>query len=445
MDPLSISASIAGLISITDMIASKSYKYIKEARGASKEVKKLLEEITDLFGILNSLRLVAARYQEEHFDSTMQSQHIHTCHALLEKIKYRLDKADPSQVDENKTAFRQKASTFGRTLVWPFTSAETKALIAEVADQKATLSLALAADGMTTLIESLSQQKAQGEDIAEIRENIRAQRAEQALTLLSQERRRMLDTIGPFDPSGHQKIAIKLRQPGTGVWFTEGPQFQHWLETPKSKLWLYGIPGAGKTVLASSIVQAVCNKSGQSNGIAYFYCDYKDPKTHDPLIILGSLVRQLAIQDSRSLGALEKFYIHHFEESGATTGHSMTPEDLCSLIQSSSGFFDEVMIIIDALDECGSDRSKVMELLASLNGDGFNIKTLFTSRLETDIELHLGDYEKISIAATSSDLKLYVASEIESRSRKKTLRTRDPELKKEIMDRLVDGAEGMCE
>jgi hypothetical protein len=84
-----------------------------------------------------------------------------------------------------------------------------------------------------------------------------------------------------------------------------------------------------------------------------------------------------------------------------------------------------------------------VELLASLNADGFNIKTLFTSRLETDIELHLGSYEKISIAATNSDLKLYVASEIESRSRKKLLRTRDPDLKREIMDRLVEGAEGM--
>jgi hypothetical protein len=40
-------------------------------------------------------------------------------------------------------------------------------------------------DSRNTLIESLSQQKAQGEDIAKIRENIRAQRAEQALSLLS--------------------------------------------------------------------------------------------------------------------------------------------------------------------------------------------------------------------------------------------------------------------
>jgi hypothetical protein len=183
-------------------------------------------------------------------------------------------------------------------------------------------------------------------------------------------------------------------------------------------------------------------KSKVSTGLAYFYCDYKDPKTHDPLVILGALVRQLAIQNTRCLGIIEKFYEVHYAES-RTTGASVIPEDLCLLIQSLSSFFDEVMIIIDALDECGNDRSKVVELLASLNADGFNIKTLFTSRLETDIELHLDSYEKISIAATSSDLKLYVASEIESRSRKKLLRTRDPDLKKEIMDRLVEGAEGM--
>jgi hypothetical protein len=180
-----------------------------------------------------------------------------------------------------------------------------------------------------------------------------------------------------------------------------------------------------------------------SLGIAYFYCDYKDTKTHDPFIILGALARQLAIQNPDCLKTLDKFYELHYPESRSTTGPSIVPEDLCTLIQSLSTFFDEVMIIIDALDECGNDRSRVVELLASLNADGFNIKTIFTSRLETDIEIHLESYEKISIAATSSDLRLYVASEIESRSRKKLLRTRDPDLKREIMDRLVDGAEGM--
>lgn len=148
MDPLSISASIAGLVTITEMIAGKSYKYIKEVKGATKEIKGLLDTITELFGILNSLRLVSARYENEDFECTMQTQHIHSCHSLLERIKERLDKGDPSQVDETKSNLRQKASRVGRTIVWPFSTTETKSLIAEVAAHKSTLSLALAADGM---------------------------------------------------------------------------------------------------------------------------------------------------------------------------------------------------------------------------------------------------------------------------------------------------------
>jgi hypothetical protein len=55
----------------------------------------------------------------------------------------------------------------------------------------------------------------------------------------------------------------------------------------------------------------------------------------------------------------------------------------------------------------------------------------------------LKEHTAIPIAATNSDLRLYVASQIEVRTKQNKLRTRDPELKKEIMDRLIEGAEGM--
>lgn len=50
------------------------------------------------------------------------------------------------------------------------------------------------------------------------------------------EKKKILDAIGPFDPSRHQKIPFKLRQHGTGVWFTEGEQFKQWLKSPNAKL-----------------------------------------------------------------------------------------------------------------------------------------------------------------------------------------------------------------
>jgi len=102
------------------------------------------------------------------------------------------------------------------------------------------------------------------------------------------------------------------------------------------------------------------------------------------------------------------------------------------------------MIVVDGLDEITNDRAGVTRLLRSLNTVGGHIKTLFASRPEVDIGYELEKFVQVSIAAMSSDLRLYVASEIERRTKERTLRIRDPNLKDHIMTTLVDGADGMC-
>jgi hypothetical protein len=76
----------------------------------------------------------------------------------------------------------------------------------------------------------------------------------------------MLDFLGRVDARKWQDSNIRLRQPGTGVWFTDGAEFKTWLLTDESKLWINGIrrflgsnnarlvlnfviAGAGKTIL----------------------------------------------------------------------------------------------------------------------------------------------------------------------------------------------------
>jgi hypothetical protein len=184
-----------------------------------------------------------------------------------------------------------------------------------------------------------------------------------------------------------------------------------------------------------------------SQGLAFFYCDFKDPKTHDPLVVLGALAKQFALQESSCFEKLEKFYDYHYSDAKGENSQisiPITATDLCKLIRDMSMFFDDALVIIDALDECQKDRSQLIDYLTCINIPGeSNIKTIFTSRRETDIEMGLADYMQLSIAATSSDLRLYVASEIESRIRRRTLRIRDLGLKEEIMNRLIGGAEGM--
>ena len=126
------------------------------------------------------------------------------------------------------------------------------------------------------------------------------------------------------------------------------------------------------------------------------------------------------------------------------TKRAHTPEELCQLIRKLSEYFETAMIVVDGLDEITNDRAGVTRLLRSLNTVGGHIKTLFASRPEVDIGYELEDFVQVSIAAMSSDLRLYVASEIERRTKERKLRIRDPNLKDHIMTALVDGADGMC-
>ncbi|KAJ7260977.1 hypothetical protein C8J57DRAFT_1635445 [Mycena rebaudengoi] len=47
------------------------------------------------------------------------------------------------------------------------------------------------------------------------------------------------------------------RQEGTGLWLLEEAKFKDWVSRPGAIFWCYGMPGAGKTVLSSAIVNTV--------------------------------------------------------------------------------------------------------------------------------------------------------------------------------------------
>jgi hypothetical protein len=140
-DPLSVAASVAGLITIAETVIGNGYQYLKDTKSAGSQVAALISEVTNLFGVLHSLHLVACRFEGEKFDSTMQIHHIHSCYAVLEKIQARLDKSNPAKSHNPLEATK-------RRLHWPLSSSETKSLIADVERHKSTLSLALSADGM---------------------------------------------------------------------------------------------------------------------------------------------------------------------------------------------------------------------------------------------------------------------------------------------------------
>lgn len=217
------------------------------------------------------------------------------------------------------------------------------------------------------------------------------------------------------------------------------------MSTPNSRLWCYGIPGAGKTVLASSIIQEALSQSSPDIAVAFFYCDYKTAVTQNPKNVLGSIAKQIAVQDEESFEKLQAFYESKNPQDLPCIDFSL--DELRDLVIIMASRFNDVMIIVDALDECGTVTQIrfITRLLASLNDGGQvgSCKTLFLSRDEPDIREILKTYDHVAIAASSRDLRLYVGAEIELRTRNRDLRIKDQNLKAQITERLVEGADGM--
>ena len=435
-DPLSITASISGLITLADIIFGRIYKYVKAVKKAPKEISALSAEIGALYGVLSNLHLVSCQLEHEHAGPTTRNHHIQSCYQTLEHVKSILDRDDTSLLRD------EKIETFKRRLKWPFKSSEVKELIAEVERHKATLGLALNVDCMSGLLQALSQHDEIRDTVDGMRIELKERHEAETRIEINKERQQILKSFSQVDSRSNYEMSRKLRSPGTGLWLTESQEFRHWLETDNARLWFYGIPGAGKTVLASSVIEEAFRRSGPTTAVAYFYCDYKDPATQDLSNILCSLAYQFAKQDEGSFAKLRDFHTINSPEHRPDVKYDS--EDLLNLVRAVALVFNCAMIIVDALDECGNNTPIIVDALTSLNdGEDTTVKTVFLSRNEIEIHERLEKYTKVSIAAKSSDLRLYVGAEIDLRMRQKRLRIKDQSLKEHILERLVEGADGM--
>ena len=215
----------------------------------------------------------------------------------------------------------------------------------------------------------------------------------------------------------------------------------NWLESPHDALWVYGIPGAGKTTLSTLVVDEIlARKRSDSVGTAYFYIRHDDKESHKPSSVLGSLISQLARHNREAFADLMKMYTQD-QTHGLVAPDE---EDLKEKWHEISQHFMEVYIMIDGLDECGSlydaDRRRLVKAVAELHTvKERSVRTLVFSRRESDIEREFVrmQFHTVSIAATSGDLRLFANAWSEQ------LDVHSEGLKAEITDALVTQAKGM--
>ncbi|KAK4217524.1 hypothetical protein QBC37DRAFT_479716 [Rhypophila decipiens] len=410
-DPLSLSASLAGLIALADSIFRASFKYAKSAIHAKEEAANLATEAQDLAGVLHRLSLRASALELEAPDRpTIRLHHVISCRQLLLRVEKALAKAT---ADFESPQARHHLK---RALKWPFSSTDTKEMLVEIARHRGTLSMALTVDSMDALSQCLTNQ-----------ETLQAQMA----------------TIASGVQETHEITAHIELNDRKRLWLVDGEDFQQWLAVPHSKLWLTGIPGAGKTVLAGAMIAEVLKLSSDSTGIAFFFCEYKDQRSQDPLSILQTMASQLALQNQAAYSLLEEY--HKALQPLQGLGSSMSLWRMKEILGQMVSCFEKVYMIIDGLDECGDNAAEVADTLTSLMDDEDSAISLsILSRDEYQIrEILQKTFLRVEIAAQKDDVRFYVATEITSRIERGKLRLRNMALKDEILHALVDENGGM--
>ena len=238
-DPLGISASIAGLVTLADALYRTAFKYVKSAKNAHRDIIDLATETRDLAGVLHRLSILASALETDAEDegSVLRLHHVVSCRTVLLRAELAISKA-AAKFESGKPL--QKVAG---TLKWPFTSTETKEILDEVVRQKGTLTLALSADTMETLVQSLTKQQDMENQLHSLGNRVKEAVHIVTNIKMNEDRRRVLDFFMATNPQQSLAQSITLRHPQTGFWLVESSEFQQWLTSPTSnRIWLSGIP-----------------------------------------------------------------------------------------------------------------------------------------------------------------------------------------------------------
>ncbi|OCK76482.1 ankyrin, partial [Lepidopterella palustris CBS 459.81] len=247
------------------------------------------------------------------------------------------------------------------------------------------------------------------------------------------------------EPSMNYQKALKQRQADTGLWFLESKQYTKWKTGTISSLWLYGIPGCGKTVLSSTVLRNMLQHCHDDPGkvIAYFYFDFNDTQKQDPELMLRSLICQLSQQCVKIPTGLYTLC------SSCENGQRQPSLDaLLEVTQQMIREFPQSYIILDALDEC-ADRAKLMGILEKIaEWQLQKLHLLVTSRRERDIESSLECFIDrqnaicLQTELVDKDIQRYVRQRL-SDDKSLSKWQKDPTIRQEIETALMKGAHGM--
>ncbi|KAG9314893.1 hypothetical protein JVU11DRAFT_3995 [Chiua virens] len=254
----------------------------------------------------------------------------------------------------------------------------------------------------------------------------------------------LIQWLDGFACNDKYESTLRLRQPNTCAWLPETNQYSTWRNSEDSFLWLQGKPGAGKTILATSVIDTIRKTLQEGEFIGFFYCDFRNERATNAAGVMRSILCQLLRKLCNGAGQdLIQLVDDMVKELTEGTSILKYADSLASFISRTAIQFDyQPFVVIDALDEC-QDIENLLQALRQLSSSK-GIRLFVTSRSLQVIKDNFLGLPSISLnemaAEISADIELHVSKEVEG---DRHLRILEENLKMKICVSLKHGADGM--
>jgi hypothetical protein len=213
----------------------------------------------------------------------------------------------------------------------------------------------------------------------------------------------------------------------------------------RNTYWLYGLPGVGK----SSVAHSLCEKLHQRRHLAgAFFCRRDDKHLSDPKNILPTLICNLAMAFPPFRNIVAERLHNDVNLTSKSMVHSLFLDFTGKLPHHPE---HSLVLVIDALDECGDRRSRpgILSALIDAAAQAPWLKIIITSRPEADI-LRFFDapsrpphsrYDLATDQEAGADLRTFARSQFDMVAADWYLSPPWPE--ESLFDRVISRAKGL--
>ncbi|RPA76424.1 hypothetical protein BJ508DRAFT_8549 [Ascobolus immersus RN42] len=260
----------------------------------------------------------------------------------------------------------------------------------------------------------------------------------------------VFDWLNSVNPESMYQMHLDQHLVGTCDWLKSDPVYKAWVDG-KQNIWLEGIPGSGKSVLAASVVQDLRQAIDKLDDVILLYHFFwvDDKPTTSPLAMVSSLISQLLLKSKPDMKAsLMEILKQAILEASHFKGGQLSEEaELLQRYKSLLNILAEyarvgrILILLDGLDECSHPTLLAKRLFGqpadSLNSEYYShVRLLLTGRpVVADLFSNIPGFKLIDMESRD-DIKTMVTFKVKENPALQQIESK-------ILGKILETSDGM--